>query len=146
MTPTGNRQPCISPVTIQLPGAVVQRRPAIQACRHTFSLFTGACSVAHSAACELQIGCSRPSALDRRRTPLDHPEDTLARTERRVRDGKASVARQVIIVEMLEKAGHARETKEAKNLLLTLQNALDLVRELLRIEREVRGVHLVGNH
>ena len=77
---------------------------------------------------------------------MDHPEDTLARTERRVRDGKASVARQVIIVEMLEKAGHARETKEAKNLLLTLQNALDLVRELLRIEREVRGVHLVGNH
>jgi hypothetical protein len=47
---------------------------------------------------------------------------------------------------MLEKTGHARETKEAKNLLLTLQNALDLVRELLRIEREVRGVHLVGSH
>jgi hypothetical protein len=77
---------------------------------------------------------------------LDHPEDTLARTERRVRDGKASIDRQVIIVEMLEKAGHARETKEARNLLLALQNALDLVRELLRIEREVRGMHLVGSH
>jgi hypothetical protein len=77
---------------------------------------------------------------------LDHPEDTLARTERRVRDGKASIDRQVIIVEMLEKAGHARETKEARNLLLALQNALDLVRELLRIEREVRGMHLAGSH
>jgi hypothetical protein len=71
---------------------------------------------------------------------LDDPEDTLARTERRVRDKKASVDRQVIIVEMLEKTGHARETKEARNLLLTLRNALALVRELLRIEREVRGM------
>ena len=77
---------------------------------------------------------------------MDHPEDTLARTERRVRDGKASIDRQVIIVEMLEKTGHARETKEARTLLLALQNALDLVRELLRIEREVRGMHLVGSH
>jgi hypothetical protein len=71
---------------------------------------------------------------------LGYPEDTLARTERRVRDKKASVDRQVIIVEMLEKTGHARETKEARNLLLTLRNALALVRELLRIEREVRGM------
>jgi hypothetical protein len=71
---------------------------------------------------------------------LGHPEDTLARIERRVRDKKASVDRQVIIVEMLEKTGHARETKEARNLLLTLRNALALVRELLRIEREVRGM------
>jgi hypothetical protein len=77
---------------------------------------------------------------------LGYPEDTLARTERRVRDGKASVDRQAIIVETLEKAGHARETKEAKNLLLTLQNALALVGELLRIEREVRGMHPVGSH
>ena len=77
---------------------------------------------------------------------MDHPEDTLARTERRVRDGKASVDRQIIIVEMLEKAGNARETKDAKNLLLTLQNALDLIRELLRIEHEVRGMRLVSSH
>jgi hypothetical protein len=77
---------------------------------------------------------------------LDDPEDTLARTERRVRDGKASVDRQAIIVEMLEKAGHTRETKEARNLLLTLQNALALIRELLRIEREVRGTRLAGTH
>jgi hypothetical protein len=77
---------------------------------------------------------------------LDDPEDTLARTERRVRDGKARVDRQVIIVETLEKAGHARETREARNLLLTLQNALALIRELLRIEREVRGTRLAGTH
>ncbi len=79
------------------------------------------------------------SALSRRRAPLDQPEDTLARTARRAREGKACVDRQVALIEMLDRAGHEREANEARHLLLTLQNRLELILGLLRIEYEARS-------
>jgi hypothetical protein len=71
---------------------------------------------------------------------LDQPEDTLARTARRAREGKACVDRQVALIEVLDRAGHKWEANEARNLLLTLQNKLELIQGLLRIECEARGI------
>ncbi len=70
---------------------------------------------------------------------MDQPEDTLARTARRAREGKACVDRQVALIETLDRAGHEREANEARHLLLTLQNRLELILGLLRIEHEARG-------
>lgn len=70
---------------------------------------------------------------------MDRPEDTLARAERRVREGEERVARQIATVEEMDRDNHPRAAAQARKVLATLERALELARDHLRMERERRG-------
>ncbi|HYG88087.1 MAG TPA: hypothetical protein VD978_17705 [Azospirillum sp.] len=67
-------------------------------------------------------------------------EDPLTQAERHVREGAARVDRQSAIYDKLVRDGHETEAAQAKAILNTLKDTLDLAREHLRIEREQQGV------
>ena len=67
-------------------------------------------------------------------------EDPLAQAERHVREGEGRIARQHEIIAELDRDGHAPMAAEARQLLATLQQTLDLAREHLHIERRERGL------
>ena len=71
---------------------------------------------------------------------MDEPEDGLARAERYVREGEARVARQLAIIEDLDRTKHRRAAARARGVLVTLEDNLELMCEYLRLERASRGV------
>jgi hypothetical protein len=71
---------------------------------------------------------------------MDPPEKTLARAERHVREGEERVARQLAIIEEMDRDNHPKAAAMAREVLVTLQTILDLMRgHHLRMERETRG-------
>ena len=71
---------------------------------------------------------------------MDPPEDALARAERHVREGEERVARQLAIVEEMDRDDHPEAAAMAREVLATLRSTLDLMRGHLRTEREARGL------
>ena len=68
------------------------------------------------------------------------PEDVLAMAERHVPEGEERVARQIVIIEEMDRDNHLQAVATARVVLGTLRTTLDLMREHLRMEREARGL------
>ena len=71
---------------------------------------------------------------------MDPPEDALTTAERHVREGKARVARQLAIIEEMDRDNRPAAAATAREVLTTLRATLDLMRGHLRMEREARGL------
>ena len=71
---------------------------------------------------------------------MDPPEDPLAMAERHVREGEVRVARQLVIIEEMDRDNHPEAAAMGRVVLVTLQATLDLMRGHLRMEREARGL------
>jgi len=67
------------------------------------------------------------------------PNNILARAERHVQESAELVARQMTIIEGLEKAGQSQKVEQARMVLGTLERSLELARDHLRIERRLHG-------
>jgi hypothetical protein len=59
---------------------------------------------------------------------MDPPEDVLATAERHVREGEKRVARQIVIIEEMDRDNHPEAAAMARVVLVTLQNTLSLMR------------------
>jgi translation elongation factor EF-G len=72
---------------------------------------------------------------------MDAPEDAFAQAERHIREGEACIARQIALIEKLDRNGHEL-ADTARELLKTFQNVLKTWRaDLVWIEhRHRRGV------
>ena len=71
---------------------------------------------------------------------MDPPEDVLAMAERHVREGEQRVARQVALIEEMDRDNQPDAAVRARVVLETLQVTLALMREHLRVERKARGL------
>lgn len=71
---------------------------------------------------------------------MTRPDASLTQSERHVREGEKSVARLIAIAEAMERDNHPYAADRARRVLATLQSSLELARELLRLEREERGL------
>jgi hypothetical protein len=71
---------------------------------------------------------------------MNPPEDPLAMAERHVREGEVRVARQLVIIEEMDRDNHPEAAAMGRVVLVTLQATLDLMRRHLRTEREARGL------
>jgi hypothetical protein len=81
-----------------------------------------------------------PADTPRASDAIPPPEDSLAKAERHIRDGEARVARQIALVEKLDRGGHEHAADMARKLLAASQRALEIWRaDYLRIERRMRG-------
>jgi hypothetical protein len=68
---------------------------------------------------------------------VNSPEDALAQAERHVREGEACIARQIALIEKLDRNGH--DTDTARDLLDTFQIVLQTWRgDLVRIAGRTR--------
>ena len=67
------------------------------------------------------------------------PEDSLAMAERHVREGEERVARQIAIVEEMDRDNHPQAAAMARVVLATLQATLALMRGHLREARGLGG-------
>ena len=67
---------------------------------------------------------------------MNSPEDALAQAERHVREGEARIARQITLIEKLDRSGHDHVADTARELLVVFQDVLETWRaDLVRIER-----------
>lgn len=66
---------------------------------------------------------------------MSPPEDPRALAERHVREGEARVARQLVLIEELERDNHPEAAAVARAVLATLQTTLGLMRDHLRTEQ-----------
>ncbi|MBL6081669.1 hypothetical protein JMJ56_27140 [Belnapia sp. T18] len=64
------------------------------------------------------------------------PEDPIATAERHVGIGEALVARQLAVIDELDRDNHLEAAARGRKLLVALQRSLDLAREHLRVERD----------
>ncbi|CAH2603573.1 conserved protein of unknown function [Rhodovastum atsumiense] len=69
----------------------------------------------------------------------DSAEEHLAQAVRHVREGEQRIARQMMIVDTLEKDDHPKAAEQAKQVLDVLRRSLELAREHLRIEQDMHG-------
>jgi hypothetical protein len=67
---------------------------------------------------------------------MSQPESVLVEAERHVREAEERVARQATFIEKLERDGHARASEEARKLLASFEQTLDVQRQHLAVERE----------
>jgi hypothetical protein len=71
---------------------------------------------------------------------MNSPEDALAQAERHIREGEARIARQIALIEKLDRDGHEHVADTARELLETFQNVLENWRaDLVRIECRYRS-------
>jgi len=64
------------------------------------------------------------------------PEDALVQAKRHVREGEARIARQIALIEKLDRSGHDHVADAARELLEVFQDVLETWRaDLVRIER-----------
>jgi hypothetical protein len=71
---------------------------------------------------------------------MNPPEDALAQAERHVREGEACIARQIALIEKLDRNKHDLLADTARELLETFQDVLEVWRgDLVRIGRRYRG-------
>ena len=67
------------------------------------------------------------------------PEDALAQAERHVREGEARIARQIALIEELDRNGHQQAADTARTVLETFQDVLETWRDdLIRIALRTR--------
>ncbi|MBL6081856.1 hypothetical protein JMJ56_28120 [Belnapia sp. T18] len=71
---------------------------------------------------------------------MNPPEDPLAMAERHVRECEQRVARQLLIIEEMDRDNH-RDATMARKLLVALETTLDLMREHLRLKREAQDLN-----
>ena len=67
----------------------------------------------------------------------EQPEDTIAMAERHIREGEARIARQIAVIEEMDRDNHPEAAARGRQVLVTLQRTLDLAREHLRIEQDL---------
>lgn len=66
--------------------------------------------------------------------------DLVVKAEQRVREAEHRVAQQLAVVARLKESTHVREAALAKRVLVIVRQALELAREHLHIERQIRGL------
>jgi hypothetical protein len=70
---------------------------------------------------------------------VNSPEDALAQAERHVREGEARIARQIALIEELDRKGHQHVADTARELLDIFQSVLQTWRgDLARIAGRTR--------
>lgn len=67
----------------------------------------------------------------------EQPEDPIAMAERHIREGEARVARQLGVIEELDRDNHPEAAATAREMLAALQHTLDLMREHLSIKQDM---------
>ena len=70
----------------------------------------------------------------------DEDEDLLSMAQRHVIEAEEHVARQNALIKDLERDTHAKAAEQARVVLRTLQQSLELARDHLRRERIRRGM------
>ncbi|MDO9712490.1 hypothetical protein [Paracraurococcus lichenis] len=68
------------------------------------------------------------------------PENALTQAERHVREGEKRVARQISIIEELDRDNHPEAAARARAMLETLRETLELARAHVQRARETRGL------
>jgi hypothetical protein len=66
------------------------------------------------------------------------PESAITQSERHVREGEERITRQTALVERMDRAGHEHRAEQARQMLATLQQYLEIAREHLRIQCQMR--------